>query len=88
MGLGYWNYRIIYKRDKENKNGYYGIYEVYYSKKGKIKYWTVEMIEPYGETKKGLKTDMKRMKKAFKKPVLVEKKKGNKIILIEKRENK
>lgn len=33
-----WNYRIIYHDD--DKYPYYGLHEVFYTKKGKIKFWT------------------------------------------------
>lgn len=58
-----WNYRII--RDKD---GVYGIHEVYY-KKGKIDMWS-DAMTPLGESIDELKEDLDMMAEAFKKPVL------------------
>ena len=44
-----WNYRIIYHDDDEHP--YYGLHEVFYSKKGKIKFWT-ERADVVGEGNK------------------------------------
>ena len=81
--MGYWNHRVIYKKDKKTGFKSFKIHEVYYSKKGKIQSWTEESVSPIGETKKILKKELKYFKNALKKPVLVEKKKGKKFKLIE-----
>ena len=81
--MGYWNYRVICKKDKKLKRSSYEIYEVYYSKKGKIKGWTENSVSPYGETKQELKKELKYFQNALKYPILMEKKKDKKIILVE-----
>ncbi|MDY0123140.1 hypothetical protein [Sulfurimonas sp.] len=83
--MSYWNYRIILKEDKRLKAKLYQIHEVYYSKKGKIKGWTENPVAPYGETKKELKKELKYFQNALKHPILKEKKKGKKTILVEKK---
>jgi uncharacterized OB-fold protein len=81
--MSYWNHRVIYKKDTETGFESFEIHEVYYSKKGKIKSWTVSPIAPFGETKKVLKQELKYFKKALKKPILTEKIKAGKTKLIE-----
>lgn len=81
--MKYWNHRVIYKKDKKTQNPTYQIYEVYYSKKGKIIAWSETPVSPAGETKKELKKELKIFKSAFKLPILKEKKKGKKTILVE-----
>jgi hypothetical protein len=55
---------------RHGKEAGYGIYEVYYTPKGKIEYWTTSPMEPYGETVAELKKDLERMLKACSKKVL------------------
>lgn len=81
--MKYWNYRVIYKKDKKTQNPTYQIYEVYYSKKGKIISWSKEPVSPNGESEKELKKQLKIYKSAFELPILKEKKKGKKIVLVE-----
>jgi len=81
--MGYWNHRVICKKDKKFKRTSYQIHEVYYSKKGKIKGWTESPVNPYGETKKELKKELKYFQNALKYPILVEKTKDKKTILVE-----
>ena len=65
-----WNYRIIYHDDDEIQP-YYGLHEVFYSKKGKIKFWTKEP-DVVGESVKDIKQQLKMMLKDVKKsPVLI-----------------
>lgn len=78
----FWNHRVIYKKDLKTGFESFEIHEVYYSKKGKIKLWTEEAVSPFGESKKQLKRELKLFKDALKKPILQEKKKGNKVKLI------
>jgi hypothetical protein len=78
----YWNHRVIYKKDQKIGFKSFEIHEVYYSKKGKIKSWTKSPVSPFGESKKILKKELKYFKKALKKPILMEKKKSNKMILV------
>jgi len=82
--MRYWNHRVIYKKDKNTGFESFEIYEVYYSKKGKIQSWTEESVSPFGETNKILRKELKYFKNALKKPVLIERIKGNKIKLVKK----
>ncbi len=81
--MGYWNHRVIYKKDTEMGLESFEIHEVYYSKKGKIKFWTESSVAPFGETKKVLKKELKYFKEALEKPVLTEQVKGKKTKLVE-----
>ena len=81
--MGYWNYRVIYKKDKITGLESFEMHEVYYSKKGKIQSWTEKAIAPFSETKKALKRELKYFKNALKRPVLIENKKGKRLKLIE-----
>ena len=68
-----WNYRVIshpalgLPRDKAER--IFRIHEVFSDETGIIGY-SAEGIEPYGETKEELNTDLSRMAQAFEKPVL------------------
>ena len=81
--MGYWNHRVVYKKDKNTGYESFEIHEVYYSKKGKIQSWTESSVAPFGETKRVLKKELKYFKKALKKPILIEKIKGKRTKLIE-----
>ena len=76
--MGYWNHRVIYKKDDKTGFKSFEIHEVYYSKKGKIQSWTESSVSPFGETKKVLKQELKYFKDALKKPILTEIVKGKK----------
>ena len=78
----YWNHRVIYRKDLKTGFESFEIHEVYYSKKGKIESWTENAVSPFGENKKVLKKELNFFKNALKKPILREKKKGNKVILV------
>ena len=56
-----WNYRIIYY-DDDDVHPYYGLHEVFYSKKGKIKTWTKEP-DIVGESVQDIKDQLKMMLK-------------------------
>ena len=81
--MKYWDYRIICKKDKKSKTTSFEVHEVYYSKKGKIKDWTLYPVAPFGENVKELKRDMKYFQDALKKPVLKEVVKSKKVSLQE-----
>lgn len=68
-----WNYRIM--KHIVNDEVFYKIHQVHYDKNGEPVLFTEYSITPYGCTKKALKKDVKRMLKAFTKPVLDYKKK-------------
>ena len=81
--MKYWDYRIIRKKDKESKTVSFEVHEVYYSKKGKIKDWTMYPVAPFGENIDALGEDVHYFQEALKKPVLKEKIKKKKIFLKE-----
>jgi hypothetical protein len=62
-----WNHRVT--KQVRATHTEYGISEVYYDKKGKIIGWT-DPVQPYGESRKELRKELKHMLKAFKHPVL------------------
>ena len=68
-----WSYRVIshpkYMWDNKKGEREYRIHEVF-TDNGKIIGYSAEGVEPYGETKKELITDLSYMAKAFEKPVL------------------
>ena len=68
-----WNYRVIshpsWDMNREKGERVYRIHEVFSDETGIIGY-SAEGVEPYGETKKELITDLSYMAKAFEKPVL------------------
>tara|TARA_B100000575_G_scaffold143782_1_gene114747 strand:+ start:42 stop:293 length:252 start_codon:yes stop_codon:yes gene_type:complete len=68
-----WNYRVIshpsWDMNREKGERVYRIHEVFSDETGIIGY-SAEGIEPYGETKEELNTDLSRMAQAFEKPVL------------------
>ena len=54
-----WNYRIIYHDDDEVQP-YYGLHEVFYTKKGKIKFWSKEP-DVVGESEDDIREQLKMM---------------------------
>ena len=64
-----WNYRIL-KRTFDNDEIQFALYEVYYTKRGKIEYWTEEPVYICGENLKELVEEFKHYAAAFEKPVL------------------
>lgn len=63
-----WNYRVIEHHDTDG-NPYYQIHEVYYDPSDVIS-WSVDAIEPLGESVEDLREDLEAMLAAFHKPVL------------------
>jgi len=60
----HWNYRVV------NKNGCFGIHEVFFGDNKKIGATTEDPIEPFGETETELKDHYKLMGEAFNAPVI------------------
>ena len=58
-----WNYRIIYHDDDEHP--YYGLHEVFYTKKGDIKSWSLD-ADVVGDSVNDLKSSVKMMLKDIK----------------------
>lgn len=61
-----WNYRVM----TMNNGATYTIHEVYYDEEGKPRSYTVDPIDPCGESLKDLKTELSWMRKALSKPIL------------------
>jgi hypothetical protein len=66
-----WNYRVIVSRDVSIVGvDSYALSEVFYGKRGKIEGWTEPGMNPYGDTLKELRSDLRLMCLALKQPVL------------------
>lgn len=60
-----WNYRLA-----KNKDGFYGIVEVYYDKEGEVTGWTQDFIDPnHWEGPEDVKNTLQKMLEAFDKPL-------------------
>lgn len=81
--MSYWNYRVIKKQSSKPDTTTYQVYEVYYDKQGKIESWTKTAVNPFGETPGELREDIRFFIKAFQKPILEEKEKNGKSVLIQ-----
>jgi len=80
--MGYWNYRVIKRHHKETDTYTYQVHEVYYKKNGKIEGWSESPVSPMGDTLNELRGDIQYFSKAFQKPVLREKTKKGKLMLV------
>jgi len=85
--MGYWNYRVIKKHHQETDTYAYQVHEVYYKKSGKIEGWSESPVSPMGETLNELRGDIQSFSKAFQKPVLREKNKKGKLMLVPEKDN-
>lgn len=75
-----WNYRVMRRavfthRKKHEPSAVhvdilYAIHEVYHDERGKVNGWTTEACHPHGETLTELRSDMRYMAQALKRPVL------------------
>lgn len=70
-----WNHRVMRRICPDTGIPMYQIHEVFYNKEGDgeeglVAGWTESPVEPFGETKKELKKDLKRMLDSLDKPVL------------------
>jgi hypothetical protein len=71
----HWNYRVVeYRHAGYPDVPVFGVTEVFYSKKGKIRGWVApsDYGNQHGETPEELRHNLKLMLKAFKLPVLIE----------------
>ncbi len=80
--MSFWNHRVIHRYNEEHDSHTYHIHEVYYDDDGSIEGWTEKAMEPFGETPAELREDIRHFIKAFQKPILTEKVKDGKEILI------
>lgn len=76
-----WNYRIIKNKTGEGENyqEWFQIHEVYYTKGGSIKYWSVDPITPCGSTLPELIDDIRMMIQGACEPILERTKGGKKL---------
>lgn len=65
-----WDYRVIKK--KHDGNTIFHIHEVYYDESGAIESWTMEPIQPMGETESELREDIYHFVSALGKETLEE----------------
>lgn len=79
-----WNYRVIAKEYKDDVEFY--IHEVYYDADGNPNGYTKEPVPVSGACVKDIKWTLKHMKKAMKKPVLVDR--GEGLIIYKEKPNK
>jgi len=63
-----WEYRVF-----KNKNGEFGFIEVYSDDNGKIDSWSLDFMNPQGDTIRDLEDDLERMARALNKPTLEDK---------------
>lgn len=64
-----WSYRVLRTSDEAGE-AVYRIHEVYYGDDGSIDGWTVEPVQPLGESLSELREDIRYFLAAFRKPVL------------------
>jgi hypothetical protein len=75
-----WNYRVLRTAD-ESGEPVYRIHEVYYDDDGSIDGWTVEPVQPLGESLSELREDIRYFLAAFRSPVLEEAEEDGKPVL-------
>lgn len=75
-----WNYRVLRVGD-ESGGCVYRIHEVYYDEDGSIDGWTVDPVQPLGESLSELREDIRYFLGAFRKPALEEAQEGGKPVL-------
>ena len=80
--MSYWNYRVVHKYHKKTDDHTYYIHEVYYDDNGNIEGWTKSAVQPMGVTPSELREDIRYFIKAFQKPILAEKIKDGKEVLL------
>ncbi len=68
--VSYWNYRVIRKLHPDSGAISYQIHEVYYANDGRIEHWTVEPVQPFGETAEELREEIRFYLQAFRRPIL------------------
>jgi hypothetical protein len=65
----HWNYRVMAHDSPHNEEIYFLIHEVYYTK-GKPDNYTQEAVTIGGDSLKGIKWVLRKMKRALKRPIL------------------
>ena len=67
--MSHWNHRLI-RRGGPGEDPWYRIHEVYYDDSGKISGWTIDPVEPFGETVEEIRQELEAMLRACGEPVL------------------
>lgn len=62
-----WNYRLIRHTDRS-----VGIHEVYYNSRGRVCAWTANPVRVVGDSAAEVRTDLRLMAAAWKKPILLQ----------------
>lgn len=81
--MSYWNYRVIKTHCLEIEEDNYQVFEVYYNDNNKIEGWSAQPDAASGESVSGLRDDLHHQLEALEKPILVEKKVGDTLTLVE-----
>lgn len=74
--MGYWNYRVVRQtiphlgKGGEETEDLFEIKEVFYEDDGSIRSYTIDGMNPSGETKRELRRDLELMLEALEKPTL------------------
>jgi hypothetical protein len=74
--MGYWNYRIMKRKNDEGQFDY-AIYEVFYDDNGKVTGWTKDPLTPICGSVEGLMEELKIMMVAFDKETLIYEEESN-----------
>lgn len=69
--MSHWNHRIIHEYHEKTDSHTYQIHEVYYDDVGIIEGWTESAVGPFGETPSELREDIRYLRNAFQKPILI-----------------
>jgi hypothetical protein len=80
--MGFWNYRVLRKNHPEGITTYH-VHEVTYDDDGSIMGWSVEPVEPFGESVEDLQADVHYFLQAFRRPILKEEIADGKPVLVE-----
>ena len=81
--MSYWNYRVIKTHYPDTGEDTYQVFEVYYNEQNEIEFWSASPDTASGENLTELRDDLQHQLEALDKAVLVEKKVGDKLTLVE-----
>lgn len=81
--MSYWNYRVVRTYHQKEEISTFHIHEVYYDDDDKIERWSMDPMDPFGNTFEDIQIDVEHMLEAFTRPVLTEVELDGKTILTE-----
>lgn len=84
--MTHWDYRVL-RKEHETGDVTFHIHEVHYGEDGAIELWSVDPVEPMGESVSELREDIRYFLRAFRRPVLQQKEESGKSVLQEAYEN-